>query len=79
MTDFEIDAIYNTICRPGRVVRIQTKGDREGYIPVMVWKRWTIMEVHRRYVVMKSVSGYLESFSTWDIRNMIKNGGIRWR
>lgn len=25
MTEFEIDAIFNTICRPGQVVKILTK------------------------------------------------------
>ena len=36
MTDFEIDVIFNTICRPGRVVRILTKNGKEENIPVSV-------------------------------------------
>lgn len=43
MTEFEIDAAFNTICRPGRVVRILTKGGKEENVPVRVWKRWTII------------------------------------
>ena len=79
MTEFEIDATYNIICRPGQVVGIQTKGEKENDVPVMVWKIWTVIKVYEHYVLMKSEAGYLESFGKWDIRNMIKNGGIRWR
>ncbi len=46
MTEFEIDAIFNTICRPGRVVKILTKNGKEENVPVRVWKRWTIIKVY---------------------------------
>lgn len=45
MTDFEIDAVYNTICRPGRVVKILTKGGKEENVPIRVWKCWAIIKV----------------------------------
>lgn len=44
MTEFEIDAAFNTICRPGRVVRILTKNGKEENVPIRVWKRWTIVK-----------------------------------
>lgn len=69
MTEFEIDAIFNTICRPGRVVKILTKSGKEENIPVRVWKRWTIVEAYEHH----------ESFSNTDIREMIKKGEIRWK
>lgn len=33
MTEFEIDAAFNTICRPGQVVRILTKNGKEENVP----------------------------------------------
>lgn len=33
MTEFEIDATFNTICRPGRVVKILTKNGKRGECP----------------------------------------------
>lgn len=36
ITEFEIDAIFNTICRPGRVVKILTKNGKEENVPVRV-------------------------------------------
>lgn len=79
MTGFEIDAIFNTICRPGRVVKILTKNGKEENVPVRVWKRWTIIKVYEHHVLMQSEQGYHENFGKWDIRNMIRNGGIRWK
>ncbi len=79
MTEFEIDATFNTICRPGRVVRILTKGGKEENVPIRVWKRWTIINVYEHHVLMKSEQGYHESFSNTDIREMIRKGEIRWR
>lgn len=54
MTEFEIDATFNTICRPGRVVKILTKGGKEENVPIKVWKHWTIVEVYEHHVLMKS-------------------------
>ena len=39
MTDFKLEATFNTICRPGRVVRILTKNGKEENVPIRVWKR----------------------------------------
>lgn len=36
MTEFEIDATFNTICRPGQVVKILTKNGKEENVPVRV-------------------------------------------
>ena len=79
MTEFEIDATFNTICRPGRVVKILTKGGKEENVPIKVWKHWTIVEVYEHHVLMKSEQGYHESFSNTDIRELIREGDIRWR
>lgn len=79
MTEFEIDAIFNTICRPGRVVRILTKSGKEENIPVGVWKRWTIIKAYEHHVLMQSEKGYHESFSNIDIRELIRKGDIRWK
>ena len=79
MTDFEIDAVYNTICRPGRVVKILTKGGKEENVPIRVWKCWAIIKVYEHHVLMQSEQGYHESFSNTDIREMIWKGDIRWR
>ena len=54
MTEFEIDAIFNTICRPGQVVKILTKSGKEENIPIRVWKRWTIIKVYEHHVLMQS-------------------------
>lgn len=77
--EFEIDATFNTICRPGRVVKILTKGGKEENVPIKVWKHWTIVEVYEHHVLMKSEQGYHESFSNTDIRELIREGDIRWR
>lgn len=79
MTEFEIDAAFNTICRPGRVVRILTKGGKEENVPVRVWKRWTIIKVYKHHVLMQSEYGYRESFTRIDIVEMIRRGEIRWK
>ena len=79
MTEFEIDAIINTISRPGRVVKILTKNGKEENIPVRGWKRWTIVEAYEHHVLMQSEMGYHESFSNTDIREMIRKGEIRWK
>lgn len=79
MTEFEIDAAFNTICRPGQVVRILTKGGKEENVPIKVWKHWTIVEVYEHHVLMKSEQGYHESFSNTDIRELIREGDIRWK
>ena len=79
MTDFEIDAVYNTICRPGRVVKILTKGGKEENVPIRVWKCWAIIKVYEHHVLMPREQGYHESFSNTDIREMIRKGDIRWR
>lgn len=79
MTDFEIDAVYNTICRPGRVVKILTKGGKEENVPIRVCKCWAIIKVYEHHVLMQSEQGYHESFSNTDIREMIRKGDIRWR
>lgn len=79
MTDFKLEATFNTICRPGRVVKILTKNGKEENIPVRVWKRWTIVEAYEHHVLMQSEMGCHESFSNTDIREMIRKGEIRWR
>lgn len=79
MTEFEIDATFNTICRPGRVVKILTKGTKEDNIPVRYWRRWTIVKAYEHHVLMQSEQGYHESFSNIDIREMIRKGEIRWK
>lgn len=79
MTEFEIDAIFNTICRPGQVVKILTKSGKEENIPIRVWKRWTIIKVYEHHVLMQSEKDYHESFSNTDIREMIRKGEIRWK
>lgn len=79
MTEFEIDAIFNTICRPGRVVKILTKGGKEENVPVRYWRRWTIVKAYEHHVLMQSEQGYHESFSNTDIREMIRKGEIRWK
>lgn len=79
MTEFEIDAIFNTICRPGRVVKILTKNGKEENVPVRVWKCWTIIKVYEHHVLMQSEKGYHESFSNIDIRELIRKGEIRWK
>lgn len=79
MTEFEIDAIFNTICRPGRVVRILTKNGKEENVPIRVWKRWTIIKAYEHHVLMQSEQGYHESFSSINIREMIRKGDIRWK
>jgi hypothetical protein len=79
MTEFEIDATFNTICRPGRVVKILTRCGKEENVPVRVWKRWTIIKTYEHHVLMQSEQGYHESFSNIDIREMIRKGEIRWR
>lgn len=79
MTEFEIDAAFNTT-RPGRqMVRILTKNGKEENVPIRVWKRWTIIKVYEHHVLMQSEKGYHESFSNTDIREMIRKGEIRWR
>ena len=77
MTEFEIDAIFNTICRPGRVVRIHTKETTSGRNFIMTWKKWIIVEVYDHHIVMKSEYGYRESFTRIDIVEMIRRGEIR--
>lgn len=57
MTDFKLEATFNTICRPGRVVKILTKNGKEENIPVRVWKRWTIVEAYEHHVLMQSENG----------------------
>lgn len=79
MTEFEIDAIFNTICRHGRVVRILTKNGKEENIPIRVWKCWTIIDTYEHHVLMRSAQGYHESFSNIDIRELIRKGEIRWK
>jgi hypothetical protein len=79
MTEFEIDAIFNTICRPGRVVKILTRCGKEENVPIRAWKCWTIIKIYEHHVLMKSEQGYKESFSNIDIREMIRKGEIRWR
>lgn len=79
MTEFEIDVIFNTICRPGRVVKILTKNGKEENVPIRVWKCWTIIKIYEHRVLMQSEQGYHESFSNIDIREMIRKGEIRWR
>ena len=79
MTEFEIDAIFNTICRPGQVVKILTKSGKEENIPVRVWKRWTIIKAYEHHVLMQSEKDYHESFSNIDIRELIRKGEIRWK
>ncbi|WP_368292051.1 hypothetical protein [Coprococcus sp. RTP21281st1_F1_RTP21281_210402] len=79
MTEFEIDAAFNTICRPGRVVRILTKNGKEENVPIRVWKCWTIIKIYEHHVLMKSEQGYKESLSNINIREMIRNGEIRWK
>lgn len=79
MTNFEIEIIYNMICRPGQVVKILTKAEKEENIPVKSWKKWTIVEVYDHHIVMKSEYGYRESFTIIDIVEMIRRGEIRWK
>ena len=79
MTDFKLEATFNTICRPGRVGKILTKNGKEENVPVRVWKRWTIIKVYEHHVLMQSGKGYKESFSNTDIREMIRKGEIRWK
>lgn len=79
MTDFKLEATFNTICRPGRVVKILTKNGKEENVPVRVWKRWTIIKVYEHHVLMQSGKGYKESFSNTDIREMIRKEEIRWK
>lgn len=79
MTEFEIDAAFNTICRPGRVVKILTKNGKEENVPVRVWKCWTIIDTYEHHVLIQSEQGYKESFSNIDIRELIRKGDIRWK
>lgn len=79
MTEFEIDAIFNTTCPGRQMVKILTKNGKEENVPVRVWKRWTIIKVYEHHVLMQSEKGYHESFSNTDIREMIRKGDIRWR
>ena len=79
MTNFEIEITYNMICRPGQVVRIQTKEPTNGRDFIMVWKKWTIMEVYDHHIVVRSEYGYRESFTRIDIVEMIRRGEIRWK
>lgn len=79
MTNFEIEITYNMICRPGQVVKILTKAGKEENIPVKSWKQWTIVEIYKHHVLMKSKQGYHESFTRTDIVEMIRRGEIRWK
>lgn len=79
MTEFEIDATFNTICRSGRVVKILTRCGKEENVPIRVWKCWTIIKTYEHHVLMQSEQGYKESFSNINIREMIRNGEIRWK
>ena len=80
MTEFEVEAIFNTICRPGSKVRISTKiGCSEDHIPVRMWKHWTVVKKYDNHVLMISRAGYCESFTKFDIKDMIIKGEIRWR
>lgn len=50
-----------------------------GLFTAFLWKHWTIVEVYEHHVLMKSEQGYHESFSNTDIRELIREGEIRWR
>lgn len=73
MTEFEIEATFNTICRPGRVVKILTKSGKEENVPIRVWKRWAIVESYEHHVLMKSEQGYHESFSNECTRRWLES------
>lgn len=54
MTEFEITAKYNRICKRGRVIRIRKKeitGDRNF---IILWQQWTVLEVYEHHVLMRS-------------------------
>ena len=77
MTELEIDATVNTICRPGRVVKILSYGGKENNVPYTKWVRWTVVKSYRDYVLMRSEKGYRECFSHFDIEQMIRKGEIK--
>lgn len=78
-TEFEIEATFNVICKPGRIVRMFTNAGKEDNRILKEWKCWTIIDTYEHHVLMRSAQGYHESFSNTDIRELIRKGEIRWR
>lgn len=78
MTEFEVEATCNMICKPGRKVRIEVQVGKEGNKTYTV-KTYTVVKRYEHHVLMRCRNGYNESFSNIAIQEMVQKGAIKWR
>lgn len=77
ITEFEITAQYNRICKRGRVIRMRKKEITGGRNFIILWQQWTVLEVYEHHVLMRSEKGYKESFTKEEIKKLIREGEIK--
>lgn len=78
MTEFEITAKHNILCQPGRKIKmlvVRAKADTHG--TSAEWERLTIVKPYKHHVLMEHEEGYNESFTRFDIEQMIRKGEIK--
>lgn len=78
MTGFEITAKHNILCQPGRKIKmlvVKAKADTHG--TCTEWKRLIVIKPYEHHVLMEHEKGYRESFTHFDVEQMIRKGEIK--
>ena len=50
MSEFEVEAKMNMLCKPGRIIQIRTKEITGGRNFIIRWKKWTVIKRYKHHV-----------------------------